>query len=119
MIATRVVDADGHVIEDARAIAQLLPEEYRRMATRPQPGTQGLFPPGDHLHTVFRDQPAVLEGRGRVEVPGWIDFMTDVGIETAILYPSNGLAIGRIPYPEVAVTVARAYNDWLYASCWR
>ena len=114
MIATRIIDGDGHIMEDMPAIAQLLPEPYRTMSTRAGGGTRGLFPGLDNMHTVFRDQPAVLEGRGRVEVPGWLEFMPDVGIESAVLYPSGGLGVGRIPHPEVAVAVCRVYNDWLY-----
>jgi predicted TIM-barrel fold metal-dependent hydrolase len=84
------------------------------MAQRTQQGTRGLFPPLDSLHTMFRDQPAILEGRGRVGPSEWLAFMADVGIDAAVLFPSGGLAVGRIPYPEVAVAITRAYNDWLF-----
>jgi predicted TIM-barrel fold metal-dependent hydrolase len=113
MNARRVIDGDGHVHEDPSAIAALLPSDYQRMVGY-QVGTRGLFPPLDNLHTVFRINPPLLEGRGVVDANGWFSFLDDVGIQQAVLYPSMGLAIGRVPYPEVAVALARAYNDWLY-----
>jgi predicted TIM-barrel fold metal-dependent hydrolase len=113
MNARRVIDGDGHVHEDPSAIAALLPTEYRRMVGY-QVGTRGLFPPLDNLHTVFRINPPLLVGRGVVDLKGWLGFLDDVGIEQAVLYPSMGLAMGRVPYPEVAVALARAYNDWLF-----
>lgn len=113
MNATRVIDGDGHVHEDPSAIAALLPPDYQRMVAY-QVGTRGLFPPLDNLHTVFRINPPLLEGRGVVDARGWCSFLEDVGIEQAVLFPSMGLAMGRVPYPEIAQVLARAYNDWLY-----
>ena len=46
-ITKRIIDADGHIAEDAQAIIAYMPEAYREKA-RMQPFTP--FPPFDHLH---------------------------------------------------------------------
>jgi hypothetical protein len=35
-------------------------------------------------------------------------------IEWTVLYPTDGLAYGRVIYPEWAMAYARAYYNWLY-----
>ena len=109
----RIIDGDGHVNEDIPEIIKHLPEPYLGMARR-SVGSLGLFPPLDHLHTPFRDSPATLQGRGRVGPQEWLAFLEDVGIERTVLYTTAGLSYGRFPYPEVAIAVTRAYNDWLH-----
>ena len=80
------------------------------------PPIVGLFPPLDHLHTSFRHSVVSFHGRGRVTPTEWIAFMEGVGIERTVLYPTAGLSCGAIPYPEVAIVLTRAYNDWLAAT---
>src|SRR5438105_10128418 len=43
----------------------------------------------------------------------WQRFMTDVGIETSVLYPTYGLSIGVVTSRDWAVALCKAYNDWL------
>ena len=43
----KIIDADGHIAEDAQAIIAHMPEAYREKA-RVQPFNP--FPPFDHLH---------------------------------------------------------------------
>jgi predicted TIM-barrel fold metal-dependent hydrolase len=121
-MTTRVIDADGHVQENSPEILEYLPDVYREMALETPrsvglvPPVVGLFPPLDHLHTSFRHSVASFNREGRVRAPEWQGFLDDVGIERSVLYPTAGLSVGRINYPEVAVALARAYNDWLAAS---
>ena len=118
----RVIDADGHVSEDSTGILEYLPETYREMALETPrsvglvPPVVGLFPPLDHLHTSFRHSAASFNRAGRVRAPQWRQFLDEVGLSAAVLYPTAGLSIGRVNYPEVAVALARAYNDWLHDS---
>ena len=115
----RVIDADGHVQEDSTEILEYLPGAYREMALETPrsvglvPPVVGLFPPLDHVHTSFRHSAASFNRAGRVRAPQWREFLDTVGISAAVLYPTAGLSIGRVNYPEVAVALARAYNDWL------
>lgn len=115
----RVIDADGHVQEDSSEILEYLPATYREMALETPrsvglvPPVVGLFPPLDHVHTSFRHSAASFNRAGRVRAPQWREFLDTVGISAAVLYPTAGLSIGRVNYPEVAVALARAYNDWL------
>ena len=118
----RIIDGDGHIQEDSQGIVAFLSDAYREMALETPrsvglvPPVVGLFPPLDHLHTSFRHSAVSFTGRGRVGPPEWLAFLDEVGIERTVLYPTAGLSCGRIPYPEVAVVLARAYNDWLHSA---
>ncbi len=104
----RVIDGDGHVMEDWQTLLEYMPEPYRRIGR-----FRGrIFPPLDHLHsgTLYRVVPGAFR---QVGVDGWMDFMDDVGIEKAVLYTTEGLAFGKVIDSEFAVDVARAYNNWL------
>jgi len=114
----RIIDGDGHLMEDAPAIASFLPSPYKEIGpfTRPSFPYKNLFPPIDHLHPAFRESPATLSNRPRVGPEEWLSFLDDVGIETTVLYPSAGLAYGRSPFADEAIAMTRAYNDWLASS---
>lgn len=105
----RIVDGDGHVMEDLEAIWRRMGSNYRSdywMHRNP-------FPPNDHLHAANRHM--VPSGAfARVGREGWLEFMDDVGVAHAVLYPSNGLPYGRIVSRDWAIELARAYNNWLH-----
>ncbi len=108
---TTIVDGDGHVIEDVKAIVQLMPAPYgEKFRTH---SFFDPFPPLDHLHSAnLHDFPP---GAFRQAGPDdWIEFLKDVGIETSVLYTTLGLSFGKIVSHAWAIDVARAYNDWLY-----
>ncbi|HXG52175.1 MAG TPA: amidohydrolase family protein [candidate division Zixibacteria bacterium] len=109
--ATRIIDGDGHVIEDNAAIAARMSSPYREIALR-----KGvIFPPLDHLHTGRAvETPPQRDQRPPVGPQGWLDFLDDVGIDWTVLYPTVALAYGKIVSLDYAVEAARAYNDWLY-----
>ena len=102
----RIIDGDGHVIEDLAAIEKLLPRDMLG-------GMRALFPPLDHFH-VFVGETPPGSFRGDVRAPQWIEFLDDVGIEATVLYPTWGLAYGRIFHADWAIAATRAYNDWLH-----
>lgn len=103
----RVIDGDGHVMEDLAAIGDRMPPEYKSARGRDP------FPPLDHLHGA--DQHQLVEGAfARVNHEGWLDFMQDVGVDAAVLYTTRGLAFGKIVSKDWAIELARAYNNWLH-----
>ena len=103
----RVIDGDGHIWEDAAGIAKFLPADYR---PRQFPGE--LFPPLDWFHAFKGESPP---GSFRQVGPeGWVEFMADVGIESAVLYPTWGLGYGNVFHLDWAIALARAYNNWLH-----
>ena len=72
----RVVDGDGHVMEDWRSLLDYMPDPYKNIGR-----FRGrIFPPLDHLHsgTLYRVVPGAFR---QVDVNGWLEFMDDVGIE--------------------------------------
>ena len=106
----RIVDGDGHLVEDHQGIWERMPEAYR---DRSFVTTRGPFPPNDHLHAANRH--FLPEGAfARVGREGWIDFLQDVGVDKTVLYTSNGLAFGRVVSRDWAIELARAYNNWVY-----
>ncbi len=102
MSLDRIIDGDGHVIEDIATLSKFMPINT---AHRPP------FPPLDHLHSLgSQSTPGSFQQVGPGE---WVEFMDDIGIETAYLYPTAGLACGQITNPDWAIATTRGYNDWL------
>ena len=109
-IKTRIIDGDGHVIED-EAMRDFLPPPYAGKNPLGV-GRRGLFPFVDHLHNEpVQTLPGSFNPAGPRE---WIQFLEDLGIESTVLYPSFGLACGNISSRDWAVALCRAYNDWLF-----
>lgn len=100
----QIIDADGHITEGAYAekIARYMP-----------PGQGGhVFPPLDHFHSYYlRDRRAAF---GSPDAAEWVDFLDNVGIDWTAVYPTSGLAVGRIVSIDWAVAACRAYNDWVH-----
>jgi predicted TIM-barrel fold metal-dependent hydrolase len=88
-----------------------MPEAYREKA-RTQPFNP--FPPFDHLHAAHLvDMPAGAFNR-KVGPKEWLAFLDEVGIESAVLYPTAGVASSNIVNLDWAIDATCAYNDWLY-----
>ncbi len=104
----RIIDGDGHVLEDLKAIASYLPEEWHNNVTT---RTLGVFPGLDHMHNVLAHNPP-----GAFEDPsadGWSRFADALGLEAAVLYPTAALAYGKMIDIDLAIAGAQAYNNWL------
>jgi uncharacterized protein len=107
--AMRMIDGDGHVIEDLDAISARLPEAWMANTTT---RTQGPFPRLDHMRNhLCHNPPGAFNNPG---VDGWRRFLDELHFEAAVLYPTAGLAFGRMIDVELTVATARAYNDWLH-----
>jgi hypothetical protein len=104
----RVIDADGHVSEGSwsEEIGKFMPDGNR---------SGHLFPSLDHLHGTYLRPP---EGRGetagRVGPKEWGEFLEDTGIDYTVVYPTSGLAMGRVTNEDLAIAATRAYNNWLH-----
>lgn len=109
------IDADGHVWEDPAGVIRHLPEAYRRdFESNPIVAENFLFPPLDHLHSMPVRVP-VLENRRDNDIgpAEWLAFIEEVGIEHSVLYPTRGLALGRVRDVDFSVALTHAYNEWL------
>ncbi|HLQ32981.1 MAG TPA: amidohydrolase family protein [Chloroflexota bacterium] len=103
----KIVDGDGHVMEDLSAFVKFLPEPFNgRVAPR------GYFPPLDHFHSFIGETPP---GSFRQVGPdGWLEFLEDVGIETTVLYTTAGLSYGKVFNRDWAIALGKAYNDYVH-----
>src|SRR5947199_8182628 len=101
----QIIDADGHINDHAcgEEIAQYMPKG-NQMAQ--------LFPEFDHLH--FRYLKQNRRATGNPSPDDWNQFLDKTGITWTVLYPTAGLAAGRIMAPDWAVVACRAYNTWLH-----
>jgi predicted TIM-barrel fold metal-dependent hydrolase len=101
----QIIDADGHINDHACGdqIARYLPKG-NQMAN--------LFPDFDHLH--FRYLKQNRRSTGNPTPADWNEFLDKTGISWTVLYPTAGLAVGRIVAEDWAVVACQAYNTWLY-----
>jgi predicted TIM-barrel fold metal-dependent hydrolase len=101
----QIIDADGHINDHAcgEEIAKYMPRG-NQMAK--------LFPEFDHLH--FRYLKQSRRATGNPTAQDWHDFLDKTGISWTVLYPTAGLAVGRIMASDWAVIACKAYNAWLY-----
>ncbi len=101
-------DADGHVIELDSDIQEFYEEPYAGILTRPLPSLDRFHTP--NIASTAR-QPGTFEP---ADAKKWLEFLDKANIEWSVLYPTAGLAYGRVIYPEWATAYARAYNNWLH-----
>ena len=107
-VKTKIIDADGHVIEDA-SLAKFLPEPYTGHSPL---GGLRLFPALDHLHNgPTKTLPGAFNPAG---LPEWLQFLEDVGIEKTVLYTTGGLSSGNITSRDWAIALCTTYNNWLH-----
>jgi predicted TIM-barrel fold metal-dependent hydrolase len=110
----KIIDGDGHIFEDGEGIARHFP--YSAAGARLR---DSVFPSQSHIQFSLTRRPPGAFGvgpDGRFHNPGpegWIEFMDQIGLEYAVLFPTTGQRIGRIVDRDYAVGAARAYNDWL------
>ena len=101
----QIIDADGHVNDHAcgEEIAAYMPKGNQLAK---------LFPEFDHLHFRYLKQNRRATGNPSAEE--WKKFLDKTGISWTVLYPTAGLAVGRLMAPDWAVLACNAYNNWLY-----
>src|SRR6476646_8392346 len=101
----QIIDADGHINDHAcgEEIAAYMPKGNQLAK---------VFPEFDHLH--FRYLKQNRRPTGNPSADDWNRFLDKTEIAWTVLYPTAGLAVGRIMAPEWAVLACKAYNTWLY-----
>jgi hypothetical protein len=115
---TGLLDADGHLFEDFRAIIDRLRSPYREMkeAEFSLMGQRNVFPPIGFLNATPFEQTAVVDRQpketGRTP-ESWLYFLDAVGIEQTVLYPTFGQTIHRSRDFDYAIALCQAYNDWV------
>ena len=109
----KIIDGDGHIFEDGEAIARYFPYAIEGARLR-----SAVFPSQSHIQFSLTRRPpgafGIREGRFQNPGPeGWVEFMDEVGLQFAVLFPTTGQRIGRLVDRDYAVGAARAYNEWL------
>lgn len=117
MTRETVIDADGHVYEDA-TLAGFVAEPWRSksgLLNFGVTGTHRLFPtPDGHHFGIGYRSPQAFGGKSKVGPREWVSFLDEAGLQCSVLYPTAGLSMGLISSPGWAVALSRAYNDWLH-----
>jgi len=101
MTQARIIDADGHVFEDAEAMGKRMPKLYRdwKYAHGIFAG-QPWFPPPGQLHSpTGTDPPGAFGDGGHVGVEEWMRFMDATGmliLTLPVVFPAV-IALGYDP----------------------
>ena len=103
MTTHAVIDADGHVTETAEQLQKYLDEPYRR---RPL-----TFPwyPADGWDRRLLGRLGDWAG----DASTWLRALEGGGMDSSILYPTQGLFLSFLKDREWAVALARAYNSFM------
>jgi len=102
----QIIDADGHV-NDRPCMDEI--SKYMPPGNRTE-----IFPAFDHIHFHFLEGGERRSRTGTVGPKEWVNFLDEVGIDWTVVYPTAGLAVGRIIAEDWAIAACRAYNNWLY-----
>ncbi|MBI2090994.1 MAG: amidohydrolase family protein [Deltaproteobacteria bacterium] len=101
----KVLDSDAHVRDQDEFIRPHLDEPFRSRRTP--------FLPRE---IYDRDLGGKL-GKSGIQHEERLAAMDQQEIDTAVLYPTNGLGIGRIREPAYAAALCRAYNSYIAEYC--
>jgi len=109
MSETRVIDADGHVMELDEQLWEYMGPPYKHGQWH---RSYAFFPSLDGFTR------AITNGGGTTgpDAGEWLRFLDECAIEQTVLYPTLGLAHGFIQDVEWGIALARAYNDWLHGT---
>ncbi len=103
--AIKVLDSDAHARDLDNEIRPYLPEPYRNQ--------KAAFIPGEHYD---RNLGGTL-GRPASKVEERLAAMDTQEIDTAVMFPTTGLGIGRVRDPQYQTALCRAYNDYISDYC--
>ena len=103
--AIKVLDSDAHARDFDNDIRPYLPEPYRNQ--------RASFIPGEHYD---RNLGGTL-GQGGAKVEERLAAMDVQQIDTAVMFPTSGLGVGRVREPQFQTALCRAYNDFISDYC--
>ena len=115
-----VVDCDGHIIEAGEEMLRFIEDPIHSSIAGGR-DVNRLFPSLDGMH-MPQARRSGASGRERVNASefrmgsgeDWVEFLKKAEIEQAIMFTTQGLAVGIIQNPEYAVAVCRGFNDYVY-----
>jgi hypothetical protein len=103
--AIKVLDSDAHARDFDNDIRQYLPEPYRSQ--------KASFIPSEHYD---RNLGGTL-GQSGAKVEDRLAAMDLQHIDTAVMFPTSGLGVGRVRDPQFQTALCRAYNDFISDYC--
>src|SRR3989449_9834818 len=107
MVEFSVNDADGHITETTE---QLRPYFDGPQGERGHWAGRRSYYPEDGWDRSLGGQ----LGGSVNDAKSWLRIMDEGGVESTVLYPTGGLAIGGVREPDFAVALCRAYNNFLH-----
>jgi len=107
MSGVQIIDADGHVLENEAQMEAYFEGSYAGLK-------RSIFSMFPSLDGWPRGTVKGLNKATETTAETWINFLDSRHIESAVLYPTAGLAFGLIQDYDWACALARAYNNWLY-----
>ena len=108
MAGSRVIDADGHIIERTDELRKYLKSPFNKRGgplTASEPWDRALQQTLPREPHTFPSSPTAQD---------WLRLLDDHNIEQAFLYPTALGNVSRIREPEYAVALCQAYNDYVY-----
>ena len=103
--AIKVLDSDAHARDLDMEIKPYLPEPYRSQ--------KAPLIPGEHYD---RNLGGTL-GKSGAKVDERLAAMDTQQIDTAVMFPTSGLGIGRVRDPQLNAALCRGYNDFIADYC--
>src|SRR2546425_10236386 len=107
MVEFPVNDADGHITESTE---QLRPYFEGKQGERGAWAGRRSYYPEDGWDRSLGGK----LGSSVNDAKSWLKIMDEGGVESTVLYPTGGLAIGGGRAPHVAGALSRAYNNFLH-----
>ena len=107
MVGFSVNDADGHITESTEQLRPYFDGQHGERGR--WVGRRSYYPEDGWDRSL-----GGTLGRNVSDAKSWLRIMDEGGLETTILYPTAGLAIGWVREPDFAVALCRAYNNFVY-----
>ena len=109
----RIIDADGHVMELDEQLRDYIGSPYKDLEWHRSYSFWPSLNMDGYLRALRKSGGWAGGGTGP-NAQHWLEFLNKNNIELTVLYPTQGLTHGAIQDRDWAVTLARAYNDWLH-----
>jgi len=108
MAGSKVIDADGHIIERSDELRSYLKSPFNKRGgplTASEPWDRDLLQTLPPEPRTFPSAPTAQD---------WLRLLDENGIEQTFLYPTALGNVSRIREPDYAVALCAAYNDYVH-----